>query len=291
MNLKSLINKNPNICGTIITILAVFLVNFFAIPNPNVILLTVMVYVTFIGGFVAGGISCFIIILYSLYFFSLPNELFSYSSVNLKKIIVIIIYIPIMVLIVGTLKYEYNKKTKELEVMNKELQRLSQIDPLTGLFNRRYFQELYQNLYSCSSINKTPLSILMIDIDFFKKYNDCYGHLSGDECLVKVANRISIIQQSSTSIVSRYGGEEFIILLPNTDTLQAKKIATELLQSVESLKIAHIQSCINPNVTVSIGIATETNFDNSDALILIENADQALYKAKESGRNQVSIYE
>lgn len=273
-----------------LTIFAVFLVNSFKIPNPNVILLTVIVYITFLGGFPSGTLSGFIVIIYSLYFFSIPHNLGSFTPDNFKKVIVIMLFVPVMVLIVGTLKRNYDLKAKELESVNEELKRLSRIDALTGIANRRYFDEVFFNEYNLAIRKQHPLSLLMIDIDFFKNFNDNYGHISGDNCLKLVTQAISKELNRPVDFIARYGGEEFVVLLPNTDNKEALFIANNILDSVSLYKIPHCSSLICGFVTVSIGVATLNKFKAENRLALLEKADQALYLAKKNGRNQVYYF-
>lgn len=274
-----------------LTMLVVFIVSFFQVYNPNVILLTVIVYLTFLGGLSCGILSGFIVIVYSIYFFSTPHHFGFFSPENLKKIIVIVIFVPIMVFIVGTLKKNYILKTKELELVNEELKRISRTDPLTGIANRRYFDEVFLNEFNLATCEKSKLSLLMIDVDFFKKYNDNYGHISGDNCLKLITQAISKEIYRPRDLVARYGGEEFVVLLPNTDEKGAIFIANKIIDSVFSYKIAHCSSEICGYVTVSIGATTMNNFGEGNELDFIENADKALYLAKKNGRNQVCFFE
>ena len=290
MLIKNFFSKHLLLFSFILTIFIVFAVDFFKVPNPNVILLTVIVYLTFLGGFPSGSLSAFIVIVYSLYFFSLPYYFSSFSPENLKKVIVIMLFVPVMVLIVGTLKRQYVLKTKELELANEELQRIARIDALTGIANRRYFDEVFFNEYNRAIHEQRSISLLMIDIDFFKKYNDNYGHVSGDNCLKKVTQAISKEVHRSGEIIARYGGEEFVVLLPNTDTKEAMLVANKIIHSVSSLKTPHCSSTVCAYVTISIGATTMANFKGYNQLDLLKIADKALYMAKENGRNQVMFF-
>jgi diguanylate cyclase (GGDEF)-like protein len=262
-------------------------VNIFKVPNPNVVLLTVIVYFTFVGGFLSGIISGTIVILYSLYFFSVPSYIFSYSRENFQKVIVIVIFIPIMIIIVGTLKRRVEMKSKELEEANRKLELLSKMDYLTNIPNRGYFDLVLQNEYKLSVRMKIPLSLAMIDIDYFKKYNDEYGHLSGDECLKTVAQTIKVEVQRESDFLARYGGEEFVILFPNTNMDGAKTVCERIMKSIDSINIPHCTSPIGSKLTLSIGIASITDFEGYDHMDLLKKADEALYSAKEKGRNRL----
>lgn len=290
MKLKFLVNKHLLLFSFTLTILMVIVVDFFQIPNPNVILLTAIVYLTFLGGYISGAMSGIIVILYSLYFFSMPQQLLRFSFENLKKVIVIIIFIPIMIGIVGTLKKQYLLKTKELELANQELQRIARLDPLTGISNRRYFDEVFLEMFQLSLNKKVPISLLMADIDFFKNYNDNYGHLLGDNCLIKVAQAIAKEINRPGELIARYGGEEFIILLPNTNLEDALFYGNKIINGISSLNIEHTMSSISTHVTISVGVVSVTNCEDITPLNLIERADKALYHAKDNGRNQVSLY-
>lgn len=290
MLIKNFFIKHILLVSFILTVLVVFVVSFFQVPNPNVILLTVIVYLTFLGDLSCGILSGSIVIIYSIYFFSIPHHFGNFSPENLKKVIVILIFVPIMVFIVGTLKKKYVLKTKELELVNEELKRISRIDPLTGIANRRYFDEVFLNEFDRATREQSKFSLLMIDVDFFKKYNDNYGHISGDNCLKLITQAISKEVYRPGDLVARYGGEEFVVLLPNTDEKGAMFIANKIIDSVFSYKIPHCSSEICGYVTVSIGATTMNNFGEGNELDFIENADKALYLAKKNGRNQVCFF-
>lgn len=177
------------------------------------------------------------------------------------------------------LHLEIEKKQTELMEMNTILVELSVTDKLTGLKNRRFFQEKLEEQITLYNETGKIFSLLILDIDRFKKVNDTYGHQVGDEVLVQLA-QVLTTQARETDIAARYGGEEFVVILPNTDIEESKIIAEQLRQSVE------LSQWKTGSITVSIGIATFTTED-SDATIL-KNADQALYASKENGRNRVT---
>ncbi|WP_052124116.1 GGDEF domain-containing protein [Ureibacillus manganicus] len=165
----------------------------------------------------------------------------------------------------------------------------SKRDGLTDIANRRYFDEYVQSEFNKAIQTKTPLSIIMLDIDYFKQYNDTYGHLHGDEVLKQVAKAIETTLCGSSDLVARYGGEEFVILLPNTDLANAKYVAEKVRLTIKNLAIPHEASNIDPHLTVSLGVSTidgECKIAND----LISRADYALYEAKENGSNQVVLY-
>ena len=191
------------------------------------------------------------------------------------------------------LKYEMDRRKEllvKLEEANKKLEFISTHDALTGLVNRRYFDEAYENEWKRSFRNKMPISILMIDIDHFKKYNDTYGHQKGDTCLAKVAGIIGSLFKRPGDVAARYGGEEFVVVLPNTDAEHAHLIAEKARIKVQEAAIVHEESEVSKVVTLSIGVATEVPELASCAETLLNNADAALYDAKKTGRNKVAVF-
>ncbi|MGR3178484.1 MAG: sensor domain-containing diguanylate cyclase [Candidatus Anammoxibacter sp.] len=182
---------------------------------------------------------------------------------------------------------DLNEALEELDSANKSLTRLSFIDGLTGVANRRRFDEVANLEWKRGLRDGRPLSIAMIDIDFFKPYNDAYGHQAGDDCLKKVANAFKNVLTRETDTIARYGGEEFVTVLPNTDISGANAVVEEMRAGIKSLGIAHTKSPVCEHVTVSIGVATMIPASNCELKTLIANADKALYEAKHNGRNQV----
>ena len=187
---------------------------------------------------------------------------------------------------------EYEEHLEELvKQKSQELLELVNKDPLTNLYNRRYFNEISSLLFNLSKREKSSLSTLMIDIDHFKAINDTYGHLTGDKVLKNIAdNLLSIIRETDVAI--RFGGEEFVILLPNTALEGAKSIAQKICDTIAQEEVEALidDACMIIKYTVSIGITicdceNDINIDN-----LIQRSDAALYKAKNSGRNRVVIY-
>ncbi|MBD2296089.1 diguanylate cyclase [Anabaena sphaerica FACHB-251] len=174
---------------------------------------------------------------------------------------------------------------QQLEAANQELKRLANIDGLTQIANRRCFDEVLFQEWKRLKREKLPLSLILCDIDFFKNYNDTYGHPAGDECLKQVAYIINQSINRPADLVARYGGEEFVLILPHTDTEGAVHIAEEIRSQITSAAIAHISSQVSQYVTISLGIATLIPNDQLYPESLISKADQALYQAKQSGRN------
>ncbi|WP_233842069.1 GGDEF domain-containing protein [Dyella sp. 2HG41-7] len=159
-------------------------------------------------------------------------------------------------------------------------------DPLTGIANRAMLDTRLREALESGRKTGHYCSVLMIDIDFFKQYNDTLGHIAGDACLVRVAGALSSIQVRANDLVARYGGEEFAIVLDNTPADAAQDVAHRLITSIERLEIAH-PNCPLGHVTVSIGIATQTQETSMDPTIILDEADRALYRAKSKGRNRL----
>ena len=164
-----------------------------------------------------------------------------------------------------------------------QLESLSNTDRLTGLHNRRYFDIRLQDELAHAKRNNTATTILMLDVDHFKKYNDHYGHQQGDDCLRQFGNCVQKSLSRQTDFVARYGGEEFVVVMPNTDIDGAELVASKIIENLEIAQIPHSQSPVAPYVTASIGIA---NAKSVSAHEIVELADSALYKAKQSGRNR-----
>lgn len=177
----------------------------------------------------------------------------------------------------------------ELMQQAQQLSLLSQQDALTGLANRRYLDETLDNEWRRALRHETPLTIMMVDIDFFKPYNDSLGHLKGDQCLKDIATAISSIAARSGDLVARYGGEEFLLLFPMTNAQQAKIQAERLMNAIKKIAIVHPCSSVSPYVTISVGVATTFPRLNDSISAFVSRADHALYQAKTNGRNQYQI--
>ncbi|MEH2084090.1 MAG: PleD family two-component system response regulator [Nostoc sp.] len=175
---------------------------------------------------------------------------------------------------------------QKLEAVNLELQRLVTIDGLTQVANRRGFEEYFSQEWQRLKREQRPLSLILCDVDFFKLYNDTYGHRVGDRCLQKIAQAFKDIIKSPGDLVARYGGEEFAVILPNTDTKGATHVADKICRAVRTLAIPHHNSQVSSHVTISVGFTTEIPQPDSDLEEMIAAADQALYEAKAAGRDR-----
>jgi len=182
---------------------------------------------------------------------------------------------------------------QQLQKANRELRMMAVKDGLTGIANRRYFDEVMSKELKRAIRSKTSLSLVMCDIDYFKPYNDNYGHQSGDDCLKYVARTIAKTLKRPGDVVARYGGEEFGIILPETDIDGAQSIAENVRGAIEQLNLSHQYSSIAKHITISSGVATilPTTSDDIQKSVksLIKTADKGLYLAKGQGRNQVAI--
>lgn len=180
---------------------------------------------------------------------------------------------------------ELVRREKELEASNQRLAQQTHMDELTGLANRRRLYQALTNEWQRAARSATPLSLLMVDIDHFKNYNDNYGHLAGDECLRRVASVLTRCVRRAGELVARYGGEEFVLLLPGADRAHACEVAQMCLDLMQQERVAHAASPTAAQVTLSIGVACAL----PDALLddptsLVNAADAAMYRAKSSGR-------
>ncbi len=175
----------------------------------------------------------------------------------------------------------------KLAEANRTLQKLSSSDGLTGIANRRSFDETLNKEWNRAMRSEKSIGLLMLDIDFFKLYNDHYGHQGGDDCLKKFAKGLDSTLHRESDFLARYGGEEFSAILPDTDLNGAFKVAEQMRLAIKDLRIEHAKSKVSDIVSVSIGVSAIIPLQGTDPKILIRAADQALYKAKEDGRDRV----
>lgn len=177
-----------------------------------------------------------------------------------------------------------------LQKANEKLQHLACLDSLTQIANRRYFDECLQREWLRSAREDIPLSLILGDIDYFKYYNDTYGHIAGDICLKQVAQAITWAVKRTADLVARYGGEEFAIILPNTSYEGAVEVAKRIQFGVQQLKILHSLSTVSNYITLSVGIASRVPSYQESPEVLIDESDRALYQAKEQGRNRYCTF-
>lgn len=180
------------------------------------------------------------------------------------------------------------KKTEEkLVILQKKLEELSFKDGLTSVPNRRMFDSVLELEWENARRNNQPLSVIMMDIDYFKQYNDHYGHVQGDECLKQVAKVLSTAGTRSRDMLARFGGEEFVLVLPETDAASALKIADRCRKLVLKEQIPHQQSKVSQLLTLSMGVGTVLPAHGDDAMRFIDEVDRRLYQAKQNGRNRI----
>ena len=177
-----------------------------------------------------------------------------------------------------------------LKIKTDLLEDMSQVDGLTQIANRRHFDQVMEKEIQRHKRSEYPLGVIMMDIDFFKPFNDNYGHGKGDECLIKVARALQQVIHRPSDLIARYGGEEFVALLPETDQQGVEKIAQALLEAIDQLAFPHGYSQVAEHVTISLGAVSAIPSQDWSAQALLKAADQALYQAKEQGRHQVQVY-
>lgn len=181
---------------------------------------------------------------------------------------------------------QLDRALQELKLANEKLEELSNIDSLTQVSNRRFFDTTIENEWQRLTRNAKNLSLILFDVDYFKAYNDCYGHPSGDKCLIEIAGAAKSVIKRFTDVIARYGGEEFAVILPDTDKAGAVKIAEQIQNAVKRLQIPHECTQVDPQyVTISLGIASLIPSPSQSVQNLISQADKALYQAKKLGRD------
>ena len=182
---------------------------------------------------------------------------------------------------------ERKRSEEQLLLLQQELEDLSFRDGLTGVNNRRKFDAVLQREWQDARHEVRPLSLLLFDVDFFKHYNDCYGHVEGDECLRRVAQALTRATHRPGDFVARYGGEEFVLLLPASDTRAARTVAERCRQEVFKAQIPHARSPIGQLLTLSVGVGTAIPAAHDDPVRFLEEVDRRLHRAKHEGRNRV----
>jgi len=182
---------------------------------------------------------------------------------------------------------ERKHSEEQLLGLQAELQDLSFKDALTGLANRRRFDHVMEREWAETKANRQPLSLVMIDIDYFKQYNDHYGHLQGDACLKQVADLLFNASKGPRHFLARFGGEEFALVLPDTSSEMVRKIAWRCRDAVARARITHAGSSLGENITISLGAGTTTPHGDEAAMAFIESVDRRLYLAKQQGRDRI----
>ncbi len=212
--------------------------------------------------------------------------------VNYSLMILITLFLLYMGLMASRGNKEYWDALENeylLEEKSKDLEKMSRTDSLTGLNNRRYFDQMFEFEWRLAIRNQTSLSAIICDIDYFKKVNDQYGHLAGDACLEKIAKTLKSIFKRETDVVARYGGEEFVIIMPGESQDEVVTMAENVRINIENLTLKFQEHQIR--TTISLGVATYLPQPNDRKNILISRADKALYQSKASGRNKVMVSE
>ncbi len=184
---------------------------------------------------------------------------------------------------------ERKKAEEQLLRLQKELEKLSFTDGLTGIANRRLFDNHFASEWKQSMASGKPLSVILLDIDCFKQYNDFYGHIAGDECLRRVAQILSDTCDDATYTIARFGGEEFVLLLPETDAEAARTVASNCITAIAALAMPHEGSTVAPHVTASLGLISGVCHDDMAPRTVLERVDELLYQAKRNGRNRVEV--
>ncbi|MGB2246317.1 MAG: diguanylate cyclase domain-containing protein [Alcanivorax sediminis] len=183
------------------------------------------------------------------------------------------------------------RQQQRTQSLAERLHRLSREDSLTGLANRRYFDEALDREWRRCQRERQPLTVMLVDVDLFKSYNDHYGHLQGDECLRALADELRRYSRRGGDLVARFGGEEFVLLYPGVDETEAARLASRLCRTVRALGLTHAHNPPSGEVTISVGVAVTMPMENRSAIKLLDAADQALYQAKQSGRDSWRLYE
>jgi len=220
------------------------------------------------------------------------NLLKTYNDTLFRMALILLFVIGVIMLIsflifksINCTKNRLKQTTRELQRTNKKLEDASYTDALTSLFNRRYFNLIYERELRRAKRNKTTLSFMMLDIDYFKQYNDTYGHLEGDRVLKNVASTLKQLLKRPTDYLFRLGGEEFGVLLTEGDKSSSNLIAGEINHAIQERQIPHASSSVSDYLSISIGVVVVQASMDLDNEKLLSEADKNLYKAKEEGRN------
>lgn len=293
------VNRNALIAAALNGLLwsTFYVYSFYHLSEQWMLLFAAFVVVLMASGFITLTVhkqsfyaffSCFIvpIIIFTFMFNDMGDTLFFMALMYIFfGINILSLYKNINKTIIDSLKSVIENKR-----LASRLQELSNTDSLIKLSNRRHFEEESNRFFEKAVELKQKVAIVMIDIDFFKLYNDNYGHLQGDNVIEQVAKGVKNALLKNSDLIARYGGEEFIVMLTNTSEAEAEKMAKKLVSIVEALEIEHKYSTVSPFVTISLGMAIVAPADNLILRELIDKADHALYQAKSAGRNRYCIH-
>ena len=289
---------SPNICGNLVTAAAFYVYTALALVNggmtgPSVNwYASIPVLAILLSGTRAGTFWTLLSVIAIEFFsgsrefgYSFPNEV-TPNCFRLLQFAGMVGLVSCIFMLVCALKSVEENAQRALHQANECLEMLASTDPLTGICNRRSFDKRLEQEWRRHERSNQPLSALLIDIDYFKQYNDLFGHLVGDQCLKSIAKIIHALARRPGDIAARFGGEEFAIVLCNTDSRAALAFAENLRIQVKNLGIDHPRSLIGPRLTISIGAATAIPSETDSRVDLICRADSALYYAKANGRDQ-----
>ncbi|CAK8738795.1 hypothetical protein SODG_002398 [Sodalis praecaptivus] len=230
---------------------------------------------------------------------SLDQALVDWRQDAISHLILVVIFLALLSLLAISfirqirrrmrVEEELRHAQRELRKLNRSLEHLARRDGLTGLYNRRHFDLVLTDEFNRAVLSHDALGIILLDIDFFKQYNDLYGHVAGDNCLKRIGEALKALSLRHRDRVARYGGEEFIILLPQTDVAGAREVAQQVYEAITGLAIAH-QASPTGSLTPSIGVyvGQPASGDESPSR-MVSRADTALYQAKREGRNRICL--
>lgn len=252
-----------------------------------------LVMVTSTAGLTAGGVVAFIpawrvSLLYTVFMIGPAVITMTLTGIHLPVVFLFLLYGLYLPIIASRGNREYWDALENehlLKVKSEEIEKLSRIDGLTGLYNRRYFEEIFNQQWKTAARNAIPISIIIGDVDYFKTVNDTYGHQAGDAFLQEIARLLGSIMKRETDFIARYGGEEFVILLLNLDTEETLNLAEQIRSEMENLRFPFEGQHIS--ATISLGAASCIPGKQSQKEDFLKTADEALYRAKSLGRNHV----
>ncbi|MCJ8321176.1 MAG: diguanylate cyclase [Colwellia sp.] len=281
---------------TAMCLFCVMLISLFIINAAIYLILIIGVFVSLYLGFRSSTL--FILLVSLVYTFATAQQIGPFSLTtswsSFLSLLMFIFSLGLPLLIISAKKYELKQfqsqledevieRTNALNSANTILENISLTDGLTGVANRRHLDKFLETEWARAIRNRTSISLIMIDIDFFKQFNDSYGHLAGDECLKLIAKSIQKLVHRPSDLVARYGGEEFVVVLPETENI--KGISEDIKSVIDKLNIPHNDSVVHENVTISIGCCSLRPKINEQSSKLLDLADKQLYLAKNQGRN------